>query len=424
MHRRLCCDRPMSNVPQNGDRALVRRVEVRPVEASEVGEWTQKMTKHHYLQSAALVGNALRYVATVDERWVALLGWSTPALKCKSRDEWIGWSPAQQWKRLKLVVNNARFLVLPGVRVPNLASRVLALSCRRLSLDWQAAFGNPALVAETFVDPQRYRGTCYLAAGWQAVGTTKGSGRRAGRYYEHGREKLVFVKELSSGGCELLADPRPHPELLEGDRSMDVSRLPLCGPGSLHEALSHISDYRCARGRRYRKIHGLLTLASAAVLAGNRSYAAIAQWAKSQPDSTLRAMGCTYCVQTGGFRAPSEDTIRRAISNIDAHEVDRATSAWLIKLGVDIPGNAIAIDGKALRGSYGNDGKQVHLLAALTHREGAVIAQQRVDDKSNEIPGAKKMIREMDIRGSMITVDAMHTQVETAELIKKRARTT
>ena len=205
---------------------------------------------------------------------------------------------------------------------------------------------------------------------------------------------------------------------------MDILSMPLRGRGSLHEALRQVTDYRKPRGLRYRQIHGLLTIAAAAVLAGNRSYAAIAQWAATLSEDLLRALGCTYCRRNQRFRAPSEDTLRRAITNVDAEEVDRATCGWLLRQGVSLPGNAIAIDGKVLRGSRNEGGKAVHLLAALTHREGAVIAQQKTDDKSNEIPVAREILEGLNINGAMITADAMHTQVDTADYFKKMARTT
>ncbi len=405
------------------DVADLKRLLVRPIARDERARWDSLMTKHHYLHSSRLVGEALRYVATIDGCWVALMGWATSAMKCKPRDKWIGWSAKRQWQRLKLVVNNARFLVLPGRHIPNLASKTLALSCRRLSRDWQVAFGHPALLAETFVDASRYRGTCYLAAGWKMLGTTKGYGRSGGHYFYHGQGKLVFVKPLLRGCCELLADPAPHPELLTEDCTVDILSMPLWGQGSLHEALSDVTDYRKHGGTGYRDIRGLLTIAAAAVLAGNRSYAAIAQWAATLPENMLRTLGCTYCRKTRRFRAPGEDTLRRTITKVDAEEVDQATCGWLLGQGVSLPGNAIAIDGKVLRGSRSKNTKAVQLMAALTHKEGSIIAQQRTEDKSNEIPVAREFLDKLDINGVMVTADAMHTQTETANYLKKKART-
>jgi hypothetical protein len=113
------------------------------------------------------------------------------------------------------------------------------------------------------------------------------------------------------------------------------------------------------------------------------------------------------------------------ISSVDAEEVDREFARWAREQGVQLPGNAIAIDGKALRGSHGVDRQQqVHLVSALTHREGVVIAQQQVKDKSNEIPAVQDMVAELDLEGVTVTIDAMHTQKETAATIAKKKATT
>jgi hypothetical protein len=149
----------------------VSRVRVRLIGADERREWDRLMRAHHYLGLTALVGRSLRYVAEVDVLWLALVGWASAALKCASRDRWIGWSPTLQWQRLNLIANNNRFLLLPGERVPNLASRILGLTLARLSADRQAVHGHRLLLAETFIDPSRFRGTCYRAANWIDVST-------------------------------------------------------------------------------------------------------------------------------------------------------------------------------------------------------------------------------------------------------------
>jgi hypothetical protein len=125
-------------------------------------------------------GRTLRYVATIDDRWVALLGWQAAALHSRARDEWIGWPLSLLRQRLHLIANNGRFLLLPGESFPNLASRILALNLRRLSADWQAVYGHPIVLAETFVEAPRFTGTCYRAANWIDVGWTKGFSRNPG----------------------------------------------------------------------------------------------------------------------------------------------------------------------------------------------------------------------------------------------------
>ncbi|MCP4007815.1 MAG: ISAs1 family transposase [bacterium] len=398
---------------------------MRPIRADERQSFDRLMIKEHYLHSSVLVGEALRYVATDGDRWLALLGWSTAAFKCRPRDTWIGWPERLRWPRLRLIVNNSRFLVLPGARQPHLASRVLGLSCRRLSRDWQAAFGHPVLLAETFVESARFTGTCYRAAGWSLLGETKGFGRRGGTYHEHGVLKRILVKPLHRRACSLLCDPQPHPEWGSKEQGMDSLSLKLVGAGSLYEALLQVPDPRSRRGRSYRESAGLLVLVIAAVLAGQKSYAAIAEWVVDVPQDLLRTLGCRRNARTGRFKAPSEPTLRRTISSVDGEAVDRAFAKWACEQGVELPGNVIAIDGKALRGSHNGDRqKQVHLVAAFTHREGVVIAQQQVADKSNEIPAVQRMIEGLDLKGVTVTIDAMHTQTATAQAVAEKGGTT
>ena len=136
--------------------------------------------------------------AAVDaqDRWVALLLFSAAAKHLKHRDQWIGWTRPQCDRRLSLVVNNSRFLILPDRSVPNLGSRVLRLALDRLSADWQARYGHPVLGVETFVDPAQFCGTVYTANGWQELGLTDGWGRRQRDYYvRHDQPKRLFVRE-------------------------------------------------------------------------------------------------------------------------------------------------------------------------------------------------------------------------------------
>src|SRR6516164_5973089 len=139
---------------------------VRPVRGEERGRWQHLMRTHHYLGLRLIVGQSLCYVALFQEQWVALRGWGAAALKCAPRDARIGWSPALRFRRLHLLANDVRFLVLPEGHHPHVASRILALNGKRLSQDWERYYGHPILLGETFVDAARFRGTCYLAAGW------------------------------------------------------------------------------------------------------------------------------------------------------------------------------------------------------------------------------------------------------------------
>jgi hypothetical protein len=135
--------------------------------------------RHHYLGYSGPVGENLLYLAT-DRRNRDLAGilFGAAAWKTQSRDQWIGWDPATRKKNLPFVVNNSRFLVLPWIRVPHLASHLLARVTRRLSADWRRYYGHPVHLAETFVEQNRFKGTCYKAANWIHVGQTAGRGRQ------------------------------------------------------------------------------------------------------------------------------------------------------------------------------------------------------------------------------------------------------
>lgn len=175
----------------------LREVTVRPtVDAGERSRWDALMAAHRYLPFRGLVGRSVRHVAVLGELWLALVGWYAGAFKLRARDCRIGWLPEQQFRRLHLIANNARFLVLPGCAATNLASRVLAPSVRRLSGDFQAMHGHPILIAETFVDTSRFTGTCYQAANWQALGHSRGFARKPGTpvtWVPHGIPKEVLV---------------------------------------------------------------------------------------------------------------------------------------------------------------------------------------------------------------------------------------
>ncbi len=140
-------------------------------------EWKHLMT-HHYLGPGPLVGAQMRYLIGSDRGWVGALAFSAAAWHVAPRDEWIGWSERARKANLRYVVSNSRFLIPPSVRVPNLASRALSLCVGRLRRDWSERYGYEPVLLETFVDQERFRGTCYQAANWEYLGTTQGRGRQ------------------------------------------------------------------------------------------------------------------------------------------------------------------------------------------------------------------------------------------------------
>jgi len=190
--------------------------------------------------------------------------------------------------------------------------------------------------------------------------------------------------------------------------------LPAARSRYLLELLAQVPDPRKKRGRRHA-LAGLLATGIAAVIAGSRSFAAIGQWAADAGPEVLASLGAA--------RGPAdESTFRRAFSLVSADVLDRVLGAWLWTRAVRAGGRlVIAIDGKTVRGAKGKNGKAPHLVAALAHGIGAVLGQVAVDEKSNEIPAVRELLKAFtDLAGAVITIDAMHTQTDTAKAILAR----
>jgi hypothetical protein len=399
---------------------------VRPIKSNEEERWNQLMSKHHYLGFNSLVGNSLKYVAILNERWVALLGWGAAALSNKCRDQWIGWAEEQKYQRLKYIANNMRFLILPDIHIKNLASKTLALNLKRLSNDWQDVYNHPIVLAETFVEDGRFEGTCYKAANWVALGKTRGYGKTGKNYYYHGNIKTILVYPLRKNARKLLSAEFLSPELTGGRKTlMDLNNFSIAGDNGLLEHLSQIKDPRKKRGIRHKLI-SVLAISICAAIAGARNYTAIAEWAADLTQEQLKLFKCRRkrIGKKTVYIPPSEPTIRRTLKSVNADEVDIIVGNWLYAQYKKQKSNqdekeAIAIDGKTLRGSGTKDKKAVHLVSALVHNEKVVISQYEVDEKSNEITAFKPLIDNLDIEGKVITADAIYAQREHARYLKE-----
>ena len=174
--------------------------------------WEILVDRFHYLRHRPIVGEHLRYAAYLEGQIVACLAWASAALRCPARDRFIGWDDATRKRRLPGVINNTRFLILPWIRVPHLASKILATNLRRLNADWQQAWGHGLVLAETFVDTARFQGTCYRASNWIEVGVTQGRGKKGNQYHLHGRPKTVWLYPLQRRWRQRLTAPVPSPQ--------------------------------------------------------------------------------------------------------------------------------------------------------------------------------------------------------------------
>jgi hypothetical protein len=407
----------LPNVATESD--VLDRVTVRLVAENEVGQFNYYLQEEHYLESSRLVGEWLRYVAEVDGQWVALLTFSAAALHLKARERWMGWSARQRARRLGLVVNNSRFLVLPArQRYPNLASRVLGLTLRRLSSDWQERWGHPVLVVESFVDESQYRGTCYRACGFQAVGPTEGFSRASRDFYEeHGQPKQLYLRELCPKARQRLRQAR-LPEPLAAYEAEVAGPCPFRAPAleSLLESFGALPDSRYGHGLRHRQ-RFVLACAVVSTLMGACGYRAFENTCKKFTQRQLRALGCTPDEEDGRYYSPSDSTFQRVLNKVDAVEVAHIVGQWLAQQEIGALAQ-LAVDGKVLRGSGRHDGKPLQLLSAVTHHLRLTLDQVAIEEKSNEIPALKPLLNKLNLPpATLITADAMHCQQAGARFI-------
>jgi hypothetical protein len=382
------------------------------------------MIAHHYLKSSRLVGEQLRYVAQVDGQWLALVSWSAAAYHLKDREDWLGWSDAQRRRRLALVANNSRFLILPGVDCPNLASRVLALNGARLSADWERAYGHPILAVESFVDSQLFRGTCYKAQGWTLLGATRGFGRQAQDYYTaHERPKQLWVRALQVNAVATLrAQVLPASLQAVEQKVIPRSEVKLPAVHTLVEHCRQVPDWRGRKGRDY-PLPGLLAMIVLASLCGVvRGQRDLAAFASGLSQAQLRALLCRKG-RGGRYQYPKETTFFRVLAGLDTAVFEGVLNTWVdASLGArdQLTDRLIAIDGKAQRGSTPNcpDEHKAQLVSAVSLPSGRCLGTELVEAKSNEIPAARSLLAKLGpLEEKVVMLDALHTNQQTLRII-------
>ena len=307
------------------------RVTVRLIVAEERDRFDELLEEKHYLKSARLGGQSLRYVAEAEGQWVALITFSGAAPHTKARELKIRWTPRQRARRLCFVVNNSRFLVLPErQRYPNLASRVLALCLKRVNADWQERWGHPVVLVESYVDESQYRGTCYRACGFQAVGLTAGYGRSSRDYYEeHGQPKQLYLRELRPRAMGILRQGRLPADLAEQERKS--AGLALCG--------------RPPWARCWKFLNSARTAAAATVCATRRPSCwpappspcsweqAVTRLLKRNAKSSRSGSCGRWAVarpKTHRYRPPSDSTFFRVMNGLDAAHFDLCIGQWMM----------------------------------------------------------------------------------------------
>ncbi len=414
---------------------LLKEVTVRLIEGSERERFDEELVAQHYLKNANAVGRVLRYVAEYCGQWVALVMFNSAAYHLKPRDRWLHWVGAQVAQRRHLIAQNSRFLVLaaPG-KWPNLASRVLKLTCERLCQDWREHFGYPVLAVETFVDPQRFRGTCYKAAGWEVLGPTQGQERNWQDFYtdrEHPKE--LWVRTLGPRALDQLRAPELAPELAEPTRPLPPACPVATGQlASLHDYFrGQMSEHRHRKGLRH-KLATCLTLIALASLAGCKAPHAMAEFAASLNHAQRRHLRCwPRRGRPREYDVPGERTLRRLLKQVDPEELKAVLVRWMEQED-PTPPQVVHADGKVIKNAQPAPARPAALAAqavepseipehlqkpkadkALTLVNFHTTNQRLLDQiavprDTNEEAAVAAHLPNMDLAGVCLTTDAAH----------------
>lgn len=398
-------------LPAPDEQILLDQLQARLVKPGELSRFHSLLRRHHYLGSLKPVGERLYYAVTDgQDEWVGLMVFNGAAKHLKLREEWIGWTSAQARRRLSLVVNNSRFLLVPHKSVPNLGTKALRLVLDRLSDDWQARYGHPVLVVETFVDPDQFCGTVYTANGWEELGQTDGWGRQRRDYYvKHDKPKRLFVRELCQNACRSL-----QAEHLKADLAIVEAKVPArCALRckeieSIAQRFKQVPEYRSRYGSY--PLWSLLTIVLLAVLCeAPRGQKDLQKFARGFSQAQRRALGIRRNPK-GKYPAPHQSTFCRFFQQVDGRKVEEA----ILAIQEQVRGKPPKEDLIALDGKEPDHGGGQAVLSAVTVPSQFYLGSAIVEkDKTNEIPVARQLFERLDLEGRFVSLDAMHTQDET-----------
>ncbi len=359
-------------------------VVIRLARPEERTRWDELVDRHHYLGFNRFAGRGLRYIFEWHGQWIGLAGWQSGAFKCRPRDRWVGWKAPIQFQRLHVVANDTRFLLLGKEGTfPGLSSHALAGMLQRLSADWAARYGHGLLLAETFVDPARFRGKMYRAAGWLRLGGTRGFARASGRYTQpHGRSKDLYVRVFQRNTRRLLRSERELPAAFAANPQGGTCGLRPVELRSLYEELSAVPDFRRAQGRKHQTAT-VLAIYLLVRLAGLHGGKAAAAYAQSLSQKELEALGAWRNPRTGRYEPVSRSVIYRVLENVDPEALEavlRRYSMPRLQLGA-----ALAADGKRVRAANRNGPQHHETVSLVAHGSGLPLASLGLHDQNGEI---------------------------------------
>jgi hypothetical protein len=393
---------------------------VRVPSADEVSWFDDGLAGHHYLGAGRPVGDYLRQVVQCDGKAVALLVWGPACYALKDRDLWISWSASQRLERLKLIVQNRRFLVLAKKgESPNLASQAMGAALRALPEQWRQRFGYRPLLAESFTDPEAYAGTCYKASNWEAVGYSAGYSRhRADFYIPNERPKRLWLRPLVPDARQRLRSSEPPEECRAGLLAAPSGTLPVNARqlDCLLDTFRKGPDPRDSN-TRYR-IGPVLTILAMALLAGRREIAEIARFATTLSQPQRRRLALPLKKGTRAFHeVPGYGVFYQVLTRMDPEAFAALLNDWLQSRAGTLP-QALAMDGKMIRDHIG-------LLTLAQHEDGAPQAMAVYDQKEGtarcEQTAAAALLEKLPaLDGKIITADPLHCQRGPARTIVEK----
>jgi hypothetical protein len=379
-----------------------------------------QLATQHYLGAGRAIGDYLRQVVEIDGHPAALLVWGPACYALKDRDRWISWSASQRVQRLKLIVQNRRFLVLARKgQSPNLASQTLGAALRALPEQWRQRFGYRPLLAESFTDPEAYAGTCYKASNWEPVGWSAGYARhRADFYVPHDRPKRLWLRELCPQARRQLRAPQLPEDCRAGLGAAPSGVLPLNAEqvGSLFDVLRTAPDPRDTN-TQYRT-PAVMTILAMALLAGRREIAEIARFATSLTQAQRHRLNLPIKKGTRAFRkVPGYGVFYQLLTRMDPEAFAAHLNGWLLSRAGTLP-HALALDGKMIRDAIG-------LLTLAQHEDGAPQALAVYDQKEGtprcEQTAAAALLEKLPaLDGQLITADPLHCQRSLARTIVEK----
>ena len=330
--------------------SLLRSLKVRALGPQEYQRAGELLDREHDLGDVPQ-GRQLLQVVEYESQWVALLDWGPATWKLADREEWIGWTPQQRTERLGLVVLNRRFVVLSRTRLPNLASRALALAIKALPEHWEQAHGYKPLLAETFSDIELYEGTSYKVSNWIPCGQTKGFERHRIDYYrKHGRPKKLWLKTLNRNTLRILTAIDLPPAYRKALNTATPERdLPLKKDQiqSLGEFLrKNFTDPR--RSNRTFPCWSLLVFMAMALFAGRDNLAAVQRYAQFLTQAQRGWLRFPRKKDSPFRKVPSYSALRNLLIRIDPHRLAECLNRWLQANFGTLP-RALAVDGKWIR---------------------------------------------------------------------------